>query len=328
MSTLQHDYEAILRRSLHAAGDSVEPAGDGLQQIRARLRKPRPFVVAWLLADCELARPLFSAVEAAADWYLQVLRRSGDALRPFAERFGPARTGAGRGLARLGWLRPAAAMAMAIFVVATGVFAALELPQVSETGALQLPFLHTSSSAGSGGRPRVNGSATLLPGLLLPGGSLAPGSGGIGSSASCSPSPGGNKHSPAASPSTSPSSTPSSSPSQSPSQSASPTPTTTPSSTPSVTPTPTGSATSDPGVTSTPGSAEAAGAIALTSPSPGPSTMAPGLQVPQPYPSASPTPCRSGSATPRQHVAAARTGGGIPSGSLALAGPTDPARES
>ncbi len=323
MSTLEPDYEAILRRSLHAAAESVEPAGDGLQQIRARLRKPRPFVLAWLLADSELARPVFSGLESAADWYLQVLRRSGQALRPVAERFGLAGAGDGRGLGRLAWVRPAAAMAMAIFVVAAGVFAALELPQaISRTGALQLPFFQTSSSPGGSGRPRVNGSATPLPGVV-PNGSPGPGSGRAGSSASCSPSPGSKTRAPSSSPSAPPSSTPSSTPSQSPSPSTSPSPTPTPSTTPSATPTPSGTSTPGTGATSTPAAAETAQVISAS-----PSAAVPGSQVPLPYPSAAPTPCRSGSAKPQPHVAAARSAAGIPSGSLALGGNAVVARES
>src|SRR5258708_39577556 len=41
--------EEILRRALHAAADRIEPAPDGLERIRARLSKPRPLAVAWLM---------------------------------------------------------------------------------------------------------------------------------------------------------------------------------------------------------------------------------------------------------------------------------------
>ena len=34
------DYEEALRRALHAAADSIEPSGDGLQRIRERLNRP------------------------------------------------------------------------------------------------------------------------------------------------------------------------------------------------------------------------------------------------------------------------------------------------
>ena len=39
------DYEDFLRGALHAAVDSVEPAGDGLGRIRARLTTPHPLPV-------------------------------------------------------------------------------------------------------------------------------------------------------------------------------------------------------------------------------------------------------------------------------------------
>ena len=47
MST-PNEREAALRRALLAAAEQVEPAGDGLQLIQARLRTPRPLAIAWL----------------------------------------------------------------------------------------------------------------------------------------------------------------------------------------------------------------------------------------------------------------------------------------
>ena len=52
MSQHSGDYEDFLRGALHAAVDSVEPAGDGLERIRARLTTPHPLPVAWLMAAC------------------------------------------------------------------------------------------------------------------------------------------------------------------------------------------------------------------------------------------------------------------------------------
>src|ERR1022692_1388340 len=43
------DYDEVLRRALHAAADSVEPADDGLQRIRSRLNKPHSPFVAWMM---------------------------------------------------------------------------------------------------------------------------------------------------------------------------------------------------------------------------------------------------------------------------------------
>lgn len=41
MTSQDRDYEDILRRALHAAAESIEPAGDGLERIRHRLHSPR-----------------------------------------------------------------------------------------------------------------------------------------------------------------------------------------------------------------------------------------------------------------------------------------------
>jgi len=59
MSTL-NEREAILRRALHAAADAIEPRDDGLEHIRARLRRPRPLALAWAEAawtDVRLRAP-------------------------------------------------------------------------------------------------------------------------------------------------------------------------------------------------------------------------------------------------------------------------------
>ena len=50
MTQRDRDLEESLRRALREAADSVEPADDGLQRIRARLTTPRPLLVAWIMA--------------------------------------------------------------------------------------------------------------------------------------------------------------------------------------------------------------------------------------------------------------------------------------
>ena len=40
MTPVNHDYDDILRRALHVAADSIEPADDGLERIHRRMRKP------------------------------------------------------------------------------------------------------------------------------------------------------------------------------------------------------------------------------------------------------------------------------------------------
>ena len=98
--------EDILRRALHAAAESVEPATEGLTQIRARLSAPRPLAVAWLIAAWEIVSQfVMLRLEAALDWLGSSLRtapRTVDGLLyPAAERLQPlARAAApGAGLA-------------------------------------------------------------------------------------------------------------------------------------------------------------------------------------------------------------------------------------
>src|SRR5436309_3103264 len=50
MSQQRDDHEELLRRALHSAVESVEPADDGLERIRARLTTPYPLPVAWVMA--------------------------------------------------------------------------------------------------------------------------------------------------------------------------------------------------------------------------------------------------------------------------------------
>src|SRR5215468_2137528 len=83
MSQHHGDYEDFLRGALHAAVDSVEPAGDGLERIRARLTMPHPLPVAWLMAVCAwLARYARGSLDSVSAWLQTVpraLARPGDA---------------------------------------------------------------------------------------------------------------------------------------------------------------------------------------------------------------------------------------------------------
>src|SRR5215468_611219 len=71
MSQHHRDYEDFLRGALHGAVDSVEPAGDGLERIRARLATPHPLPVAWLMAACSwVARYARGGLDAVSAWLM------------------------------------------------------------------------------------------------------------------------------------------------------------------------------------------------------------------------------------------------------------------
>src|SRR5215472_2024320 len=69
MSQHSGDYEDFLRGALHAAVDSAQPAGDGLERIRARLTTPHPLPVAWLMAVCSwVARRARGSLDSVSAW--------------------------------------------------------------------------------------------------------------------------------------------------------------------------------------------------------------------------------------------------------------------
>ena len=270
MTQRDRDLDEILRRALHAAAGSVEPADNGLDRIRARLTTPRPLLVAWVMAACAaVARRTAGAWSAVSGWWQSL---------PGAVR-GPA-----PGHARPSpWrLRPAAVLAMAAFVVAAGVIALTPLPQqaMSQTASL----IHSLS----GGQPSgpgaavgggVNGQGTgLAPGGGLPAGHRAQRAGqpgfGVGGLRDAQPSRAGPVPCPstparasattcpssAATPPSSPGATPSATPTGSPSTAncpgtgASSPPASTPSPSP-TSPTPTTSPPVTPSPTASPSSA-------------------------------------------------------------------------
>lgn len=145
--------EDILRRALHAAAESIEPATEGLTQIRARLSAPRPLAMAWLIAVWEtVSQFVMLRLEAALDWLGSSLRTAPrtvngllypatDRLHPVTERLRPALAGLVAAVAWLGrmirptqagsderrpryaWVRPVAAMAAVVLVAVVGGFA-------------------------------------------------------------------------------------------------------------------------------------------------------------------------------------------------------------
>src|ERR1700733_12420204 len=103
------DYEEALRRALHAAADSIEPSADGLERIRERLNRP--------MLSLESASA-WSASTAA--WLRRWMEPVMAAFGAVIDRFRPATAAPGHARPRYGWLRPAAGMSIAVFVVAAG----------------------------------------------------------------------------------------------------------------------------------------------------------------------------------------------------------------
>jgi hypothetical protein len=263
----QHEYEEVLRTALQAAGDSIQPAADGLERISHRLTVPRPLplalVIAWLdLLYRSLTVTLPSAAEETWEALLPARKRArhaaawiiwlagGEARRPVA---------AGeRGKSRepsqspFGRMRPAAAMFVAIFVVAAAGYVFFVVPQTLSGQAISwLPWYASPAKTvptQSHDRGAGNGPSSQ-PGQPSGG----PSSGSTRSSGTnCTPA---NSSGPPSStqPSTSTSGSPSPSPSTS---STSPSPSTTPTGTPSGSDSPSaggGSSPTTPGATGTAG---------------------------------------------------------------------------
>jgi hypothetical protein len=151
MSELLHgDYEAF-RRALHAAAEQVEPAGDGLGRIQTRVRhrRPMPWPLAWV--DVALTRLSLRIPDGVSSVWDKVALQ----LQAALERFLPAPARAMSGRLRLGWVRPVAAMSVAVFIVAAVVSMAIEVPQYVSPQAATGP----QQPGGSGGGRVAGGSA-------------------------------------------------------------------------------------------------------------------------------------------------------------------------
>jgi hypothetical protein len=240
MSRGQDEFDERLRRALHDAADRVQPTDGGLDKIRRSLTRPRPVLLAGMMAACATAaRRASGGLHTLMAWLPTVFAASASQRRPPP---GGSRRRAEAGTALVTLLAAAVAVA--------GAFALTPALRRSLPGmAVGSHSLQGGGSAG-GNAPRVNGN----------GGQLSPGSAaGAGparhpptrSAAEPVPCPAttsapGPSASPAVSPgqtactrapaSPSPSASPSLSPSGSPSPSESPTPPTSPS--PSASPSP------------------------------------------------------------------------------------------
>jgi hypothetical protein len=266
MTAQERNVEDILSRVLHSETDRVEPVGDGLTKIRARLTEP------WLKRQWWLLRSEFIVL----GWFVAVRCESFLAtIRSGQDDAGAARvTGAGRGAtasaaghkARAGsggwrrrlipvldgiiawasgrrgggahkspgpvmnWLRPALAVGGAVVLVVAGVFALGQIRQ----GIVSLSGTGGTFAPGTPGGGAGNGSRNGHSGGSVNGMVGTPSRG--ASSARVGHRPGNHASpSPCATPSpggTSPAPTP-------PPPTPTPTPTVTPTPTPTATPTPT-----------------------------------------------------------------------------------------
>lgn len=185
--TTEHELDEILRRALHTAVDSVEPAGDGLQRIRQQLDKPRYQLQLrlWLTESADLVQlagirlapvaerirdALCTAWATLAGW---LRTRSASGTRPAGARtrHGAAHRSQPRGRfatvlhPTMTWLRPALAVAGAVVIVVAGVFGLAQLRQ-TVTDISLLTGGNAGPSAHPSGGPAGTGSPA--PGLVPP----------------------------------------------------------------------------------------------------------------------------------------------------------------
>ncbi len=248
LTTVNGDFDELLRRALRAEADSIEPAAGGLERIRHRISAP------WLvrqmslmLTDCvDLVRLIgirlepgltsaWGAVAAGAGSWRAACARLGPRVPILASLWaliGPSRrhSATHRGSPQRGnlaWLRPALAVAAAVVIVVAGVYG---LFQARANLVLDLfPGSNAPASPGSGGGS--GGHQGLTPQGQSAGGIVQPSNAGS-SSATPSPSPSCTSSprqaatpTPTASASGTPTGSPSTSPSPAPSDSTDPTPT-------------------------------------------------------------------------------------------------------
>jgi hypothetical protein len=264
MSTHEHDHEMFLH-ALRSAADSIEPRSDGLDQIRARLRRrPYPLPVAWLAAAWmrltlwlpesafSLRRLVYPARRQVAGKLHSVSERfrggpepASGTLRSISAWFLSELPEPVAGDARAGkssaWslLRPLAAFGVAVFIVAVGTYAAIRIPALGSSPSANSQQ-HGSDNGGGpyGGRGGEAGKSSAhipSPGSIWP----------TPSSSSSTPYPCITKPGPSGG-------SPSPSPTRSQGQSGSPSPTSSGPSPNPTTPTPSGT-TPTPSVSPSPG---------------------------------------------------------------------------
>jgi hypothetical protein len=215
------DHEAYLRAALHAAADSLEPRGDGLDRIRVRIQHARPRALAWMLAAWDALR-----LRTPAALQDGLYRLSGGFWSAW-ERFAPDLAPGKHRSRTQGWLRPLAAMAAVIFIVAAGAYVAIDVSTaVSPSSQNSHPHNGQPGPAGPAASPTQSASQ--------PASGSGPAQHHASPSPSCDPDA---SPAPTASPSCQASTSPQ--PSASASVSPSPTPSPSPSDSSSPTPSPT-----------------------------------------------------------------------------------------
>ncbi|HXZ70960.1 MAG TPA: hypothetical protein VEH31_08845, partial [Streptosporangiaceae bacterium] len=181
MSQHHGDYEDFLRGALHAAVDSVEPAGDGLERIRGRLAPPRPLLVAWLAAMCSwVARRARGSLDSVSAWLQTVPRSSG---RPGGAGGRDRATGHQRQLARLRLVAAVAAVTV-LMALSVSTLTPFGRQMLSQAGAV-LSSIGGGEPAGTG-EPGTSGNGSGAAGVT---GATQGGQNPAQPAASCTPGP-------------------------------------------------------------------------------------------------------------------------------------------
>ena len=216
----RRDLEDVLRRALHTAVDTIEPADDGLTRIMHRVSTaPVARRAVLLVTDCvDLARLITIRFEPAFAGALRLRWRRHAGYRHRKPQ--PATWT--RSHPAVPWLGPVVAVASAVMIVVLGTVVLSHVRQIatwislntgSGAGAPAHPGTH-SAGGGRGLSPTANGAPTgpgITPGQVGPAHHSC-------ARASCPPGTGTPAPSPAATPSPSPTADPSQGPTPTPSK--------------------------------------------------------------------------------------------------------------
>ncbi len=232
------EHEELLRRALRGVADSVEPADDGLERIRARLKPPRPAIAAWMMSGAEPAalrlRPVLNSFRLRSRLALGAVRPALSKIRAVMAWFRPSDD---TPKVHPIWVRPVVTVAAFVVIIASGAFAINELQHtITQAGTTTGNSQTADPFVSSGGEGLHSQAQEILP-PAPPGGPpqrIWP---------MRSPQPSLASPAPTLAGSPSPSCSPSVAPTRTPTPVSSPTPTptaTTPPQSPTPTPTETG----------------------------------------------------------------------------------------